>query len=243
MADWWEKALFPAEYYGGKALGWGEAPGGGDIDKGMDYYKQQMQQALAELRSHEATGRGDITGQLTEALKYGAPYREAGGQALQTYMGSLGMGGGGAAKTARESFQESPGYQFALKQGLQSTQRGAAAGGMAGSGAEERELQRVGQGMAQQQYGGWQSKLAGLSGMGQQAAQAAAGERMQAGGELSQLGMGYGGQEAGLLGQLGQAGAEAGMAKGQLTQQNKMAILQMLSQLIGAGGGALLGGL
>lgn len=211
--------------------------GGQSIDEGMDYYKQQMQQALAELRSHEATGRGDISSQLAAALGYGAPYRQAGGQALQAYMGSLGLGGGGAAKTARESFQESPGYQFALKQGLQATQRGAAAGGMMGSGAEQRELQRVGQGMAQQQYGGWQSKLAGLSGMGQQAAQAAAGERMQAGGQLAQLGLGYGGQISGLFGQLGQAGAESGMAKAQLGQQGRAGWMGLLGQLLGMGGG------
>ena len=215
------------------------------IREGQQQYQQYMQQALQEMQAHETAGRGDISHSLAEALGYGEQYRQGGAAGLQAYLGSLGIGGAPAIQAARQAFQTSPGYQFALQQGVQGIQRGAAATGGIESGAEQKALQRYGTGMAQQEYGGWQGKLAGLAGMGQTAAAQAGQQQMQAGGQLAQLGYGYAGQLGGLYGQMGQSAAEAKMAEAQAKQQKRAGWMGLLGQGIGALGtigGAIFGG-
>lgn len=68
------------------------------------------------------------------------------------------------------SFKESPDYQFTFNQGLQGLDRSAAAGGMLTSGGADADRIAYGQGMAQQQYGNYYNRLAGLAGVGQQTA-------------------------------------------------------------------------
>lgn len=87
-----------------------------------------------------------------------APYRAAGTQGLSQFQSSIGP-----------SFQQSPGYQFAFDQGVSAIDRGASARGLLGSGARLRELTRYGQGMANQEYGNYQNRLAALAGIGQSA--------------------------------------------------------------------------
>ena len=93
-----------------------------------------------------------------------APYRAAGTQGLQQFQSSIGP-----------SFQQSPGYQFAFDQGVQAIDRGASARGLLGSGARLKELTRYGQGVANQEYGNYQNRLAALSGIGQTATNTGAG--------------------------------------------------------------------
>jgi len=213
--------------------------GGGDDDDQSDAIKQAneqyqayVQKALGELRTSRAQGRTDITG-------YAQPYVEAGKGALQSYQASLGLLGGGAQQSAADRFRMGPGYQFALHQGIDAIRSAGAARGMTGSGAGALALQRYGEGLAEQQYGQYQSQLAGLAGMGQQAA-------MQTGGELSQLGLGYAGNIAGLYGQAGQAQASSIMAAAQAKQQaresRQRGIFGTLGTLIGGGIGAFAGG-
>lgn len=145
------------------------------------------------LKQYYQQGRGDIQQGFQHALGYEQPYMQAGQQALGSYLGTLGLGN---RQDAINRFKASPGYQFALQQGTQAVQRGEAARGLAGSGAEQKQLAQYGQGLANQEYGQYQSKLAGLAGMGQQAATTAGGWSMGAGSGLAQLGLGYGGQQA-----------------------------------------------
>ena len=186
--------------------------GAGDAEK---KYMQYMQQALANLQGHEATGRSDITGALKQGLGFQQPYMEAGKSALGAYMGSMGLPGGspGGQQGAVDRFTQSPGYQYALNQGLSAASRGAAAAGLSGSGAAQKELQQRGQGMANQEFGQYQGRLAGLAGMGQHASDVSSQMAYGTGGELSQQGLGYAGQETGVYGNMGQAAAEAEMAK------------------------------
>lgn len=237
-------------------MGWlSDTFGGGDqAGKAEKKYQEYMQQALQMLRAHEATGRGDISGALTQALGFGAPYRGAGQEALGAYMAGMGLptgqpGVAGAQQGAIDRFAATPGYKFALQQGLHAVGRQAAARGLAGSGAEQRELQRTGQGLAQREYGQYQSRLAGLAGMGQQEAGRAAQYAYGTGGELSQLGLGYAGLQTPLYGQMGQAAAEAEMAKQPGFGQKLLggglggAVLGGLGGLFGGGGlGGVLGG-
>lgn len=189
------------------------------IDRSMQQYRQYMQQAQQALEERERYGREAITGGVERAQVYGEPYRAAGAGALGTYMGGLGLGGSPAQQAAQQAFQTSPGYQFAMQEGLRGIQRGMAPTGLRGSGAEQRALMRYGTGLAGQEYGRWQEQLAGLAGLGAGAAEQAAGREYGAGGQLAGLGLGYGGQLAGLYGQMGQAQAESELAKLQMAQQ------------------------
>jgi len=87
-----------------------------------------------------------------------APWRAAGERGLQRFEQALGPG-----------FAESPGYRFALDQGIRTIDRAAAARGMLGSGARLQALTRYGQGVANQEYGAYLNRLATLAGLGQTA--------------------------------------------------------------------------
>jgi hypothetical protein len=208
------------------------------IQRAQQFYGTGMERATEQLGEREAIGREDIQRALQEAQQYGVPYRGAGEAALQPYLGSLGIGDTATRRAAQEAFQTSPGYQFALEEGLKGVQRGLAPRGLLGSGREARELGRYATGLAGQEYGRWQQQLAGLAGAGQQAAEQAAQRSYQTGPQLAQLGYGYGGTLANLYGQMAQSQAEAELARGQAGQQRGAGI----GSLIGAVGGGLLGG-
>lgn len=210
----------------GKMLG----AGGG----GGDEYQQYLQQAMQALQQHEALGRQDITGYYGKALGFGEPYREAGRGALGTYEATLGLGTPEARQRALEAFQASPGYQFALEQGLKGVRRGMAARGLSDSGAEMKALERYGQGLAGQEFGQYQQRLAGLAGMGQEEAARAAQMAYGTGGALAGLGRGYAGDIASLYGTMGAAQAQQELAR----QQRQGQLWGTLGQLAG-GLGAL----
>lgn len=68
------------------------------------------------------------------------------------------------------SFTQSPDYQFSLDQGLKSLERGAAArGGMYSGGADADRMQYA-SGLANQNYGSYYNRLAGLANVGQTSA-------------------------------------------------------------------------
>lgn len=75
------------------------------------------------------------------------------------YNNALGLGGAEGNQAARDAFQTSPGYDFALNQGLQATQRAASANGFLGSGNVMTALQDRGQGIANQEWGSWVDRL------------------------------------------------------------------------------------
>lgn len=67
-------------------------------------------------------------------------------------------------------FENSPDYKFALQEGTQALDRGAAARGSLYSGGADADRIALGQGLATQYAGNYYNKLAGLSGTGQSAA-------------------------------------------------------------------------
>lgn len=107
-----------------------------------------------------------------------------------------------------------PGYQQQLQQGLQQSQRGAAASGMLQSGAEANALQQQGQNTFGQYYNAQLANLMQLSGAAQnpaaaglaqqQAANAAYGRQASS---LGQLTSGLGGLSSGLSGMFGSSGS------------------------------------
>jgi len=112
-----------------------------------------------------------------------APYRAAGQRGLAAFEGTLGP-----------SFTASPGYEFARGEGIRAIDQGASARGLLNSGARLRELMRYGTGVANQEYGNYQNRLASLAGLGQSAT-----------GQTAQLGA----QAAGMAGQAQMAGGQA----------------------------------
>ena len=196
------------------------------INQSSAVYQKYLQEALAEMQKEQGQGRTDLTGYMT-------PYTQAGQVGLDEYMQSLGLAGGKGRQSAIDRFQASPGYQYALNQGLQATQRGEAARGLGGSGAEMAALQNRGQQMANQEYGKWQDQLANLASGGRQAAEFT-------GGGLSSQDLGYGSDIAQLYGTMGQAQAEAQMAAAKAQEQQEQSESSGLGDIIG-GAASLIG--
>jgi hypothetical protein len=220
-----EAGIMAAGMLGSAALSKGSSPDySGETQQAINAYNEQAQKGIDTLKQHEAQGRTDITGYLSNAQKYSQPYTQAGTSALSSYMGALGLGGSQANLSAINSFQTFPGYQFAVNEALKGTQAKGAATGMTGSGAEQKELMKQATGLANQQYGDWESQLRQLSGMGQQSAEQAAQREMGAGTELSRQGQGYAGSLSELFQNMGSADANAILA--QMAMESKDAASQ-----------------
>ncbi len=84
-----------------------------------------------------------------------APYVQGGAQGFGRLQDIYGMNGPDAQANAVARFQESPGYQFRLNQGVDALDRSAAAKGMLRSGAQMKALTDFGQGMASNEWGKW----------------------------------------------------------------------------------------
>lgn len=143
----------------------------------------------ASTAANAANRASDAQMQMFETNRQDfAPYREAGLRGLAAYEGTLGP-----------TFQTSPGYEFAREEGIRAIDQGASARGMLNSGARLRELTRYGTGVANQEYGNWQNRLAALAGLGQTAtgqtaqlgaaAAGAAGQAQMAGGQAAAQGI------------------------------------------------------
>ena len=118
------------------------------------------------------TGRSDIDTAVQQGQGYFQPYYGAGTQAVGQEGALLGLQGQDAANAAMATYQTSPGYQWQLGQGLRAVDAGAAAGvrqpGVR-SGATIKAEEAYGQGLAQQDFGNYFTRLNALAGMGQSA--------------------------------------------------------------------------
>ena len=172
-----------------------------------------------------------------------APYRELGEFGIGQMMDAL------PSLTARfnptmEQLAQTPGYQFALEQGLQATQNGYAAAGLGQSGAALKGAAQYAQGLAsqtyQQQFQNYLGQnqqiynmLGGLVNTGQGAAAGTANMGMQAQTNASNfLTSGAAAQAAGIM---GSANAWAGALGG---AGNNMMQMMMMGNMFGGGGGA-----
>lgn len=98
------------------------------------------------------------------------PYAAGGAVSTSDMQDLLGLNGPDAANAAMAKFQTSPGYQWQLGQGLRAVDAGAAAQGMLRSGATLKAEETYGQGLANQDFGNYYNRLAGLAGQGLTAA-------------------------------------------------------------------------
>lgn len=129
------------------------------VEGGLSDFDQALQQATAALRQG-----GD------QAAGYQQPYFNAGTGALNQLTNALGLNGAEGNQNALSAFTASPGYQFQLQQGVNALDRSAAARGNLYSGAQGRALTEYGQGVANQEFGNYLNRLAGVAGAGQGAA-------------------------------------------------------------------------
>lgn len=98
------------------------------------------------------------------------PYSEAGTSALSRLMAGMGLSGGDARDEFIQGFKTSPGYEFAMDEGVGALDRSAAARGSLYSGAQGKALTQFGQGLANQEYGSYLDRLKDLVSGGQSAA-------------------------------------------------------------------------
>lgn len=144
-----------------------------------------------------------------------APYQQGGGNALAALQAQLGIGPGGTITPnaplttpfSAQAFTASPGYNYQLQQGTNAVLNNASATGGVNSGNTLRQLQSVGQGVANQDY--WNqynaytqrqntlfNQLFGLTGIGQNAAAGVGNAALSTGNNISQNLVGAGNAQA-----------------------------------------------
>jgi hypothetical protein len=158
------------------AVAGGAIAAGGGLLGGM-FQSNAASKAATQAQQRFEQQRADLT-----------PYREAGLPTLQAQNDLLGLNGPDAAAAAMGNFQQSPGYQFQLQQGLRAVDAGAAAKGMLRSGATLKDEETFGQGLANQDFTNYYNRLMGLSTLGENAATGGASTANQAGVSAQQAG-------------------------------------------------------
>lgn len=149
-------------------------------------------------------GNTAALGRLDNAAGVYAPLSAKYGAGTDLYLNSLGVNGAAGNGAALSAFQAGPGYGFQLDQGLDAINRRRNAAGMLNSGNADRDAQVYGQGLANQEYGNWQNRLAGLVSPELAAAQGQAGIDTTAAGLINSGGV----AKAGVAGAAGNSLAD-----------------------------------
>lgn len=165
------------------------------IQAGTALFSAYSANKASDAQSDAASAAAGRSEALTErAYNDSFPYRDLGQNALYQLGAGLGTEYAGApgtvedrSKTALNRFQTSPGYQFQFGQGIQAIERGASARGLLDSGATAKALQRFGTGLAAQDYGNYQNRLAALAGIGQTAVVNSGNQGIQGAGQAGQF--------------------------------------------------------
>lgn len=146
---------------------------------------------------------------------------------------ATGEGSGERGQPNYDRFLNSPDYQFALDQGIEASNRQAAASGRLRSGGQMKALTRYGQGMASQQLGNYFNRLAAMAGIGQTATSQGVAS-----------GQGYANSMSNAIGNAGGAAASGQLYRGNVIGQGFNNLGQTLGYNSGGGGGstALFGG-
>lgn len=135
----------------------------------ISYMSQRNASNKAASASKNATNAAMAQQQRQYSLnkQNQAPYLQAGQQAIGT-MQALNAGD-------MSGFHASPDYQFTLDQGIKGLDRSAAARGSLLSGGHSADVLNYATGLADQQYGNFYNRLAGLAGAGQRSAESLGG--------------------------------------------------------------------
>jgi len=108
--------------------------------------------SAAKTQANAAEQSAEIQQQMYDQTRSDLlPYQNVGQQAQAGYQALLGTAPGGM-DTALATLRNTPGYQFALQQGLQATQSGYASHGLALSGSAIKGAQNYAEGLASTNY-------------------------------------------------------------------------------------------
>jgi len=129
-----------------------------------------------------------------------APWTSAGGAAIPAVQDAAGLNGQPGYDAAMAGFHTSPGYQFALDQGLRAVDAGAAAKGFGRSGAVMKAEQTFGTGLADQAFGEYYNRLFKLSELGENAAAKTGSNAITTGQGVAGTDVSSGAQEASIYG-------------------------------------------
>lgn len=122
----------------------------------------RLDQLKAEGMGYLDTGKSGALSALNAAKKLYAPISRKYGAGTDLYLDSLGVNGPQGNANAVDAFQAGPGFDFALNTGLDALDRRAASRGMLASGNDTIDTLGYANGLANQEYNNWQTKLAGL---------------------------------------------------------------------------------
>jgi hypothetical protein len=211
------------------------------LQQGYDALSQNFGQGRTALSGNLATGRDALTGNLAAgrdvlsgdygqgrdaaSANYGAAgnlyaglgdyFKQQYGGGANAYGDATGANGAEGFGRAQTNFRTDPGYGFQMDQGLQALQRTHAASGNLASGNADADTLKFSQGLADQSYGNYVSRLAPylqLAGAGQTTATAGqAGALQHLGNTLDASYRGEGGANASSYGTQG-AGLNASYA-------------------------------
>lgn len=112
------------------------------------------------------TGLNNSVGNLNKAIGAYDPLSALAtkfGAGTDLYLDALGVNGADGNARATASFQQGPGYQFTLNQGLEALNRRRATGGMLDSGNADIDAMTFGTGLADKTYSGWLDRLNGVN--------------------------------------------------------------------------------
>lgn len=136
---------------------------GDSAKKAAEANTQLLQANQAAGTSTLNQGQTNAIGALDAAKGVYSPLQAKYGAGTNLYLDSLGVNGAGGNANAVNSFQAGPGYQWRVNQALDGVNRGSSA--LTGGGLDGNTLaalsDRAGN-MANQEYGSWQDRLAGL---------------------------------------------------------------------------------
>lgn len=166
----------------------GNTSGSSAASAAVPYQLIGAQQALGALNSNYATAKKEYD------TNYYQPYTDTGNSANTMYSNALGLNGASGNTAATNAYQASPGYQWQFDQGKEALDRSAAGSGLFGSGNAAIALTKYGQGLANQDYGNWLSRLQGLGAQGLTAAAGQTGRQ----GALAGIDTGLGNAQAGV---------------------------------------------
>lgn len=161
---------------------------------------------------------------------YYSPYINAGKGAMGDLQNQYkDLFGGNVQNKLGESYKESPGYQFKLKQGLQAATNAASAGGMGGSPMDQQTQNQVANDISSQDYNDYIKNQIGLYNTGMGAAQDIFGKGYGASSDYANT-LGTALSQQGAYGYAGQAG------QNQAGQANWKNIIEGLGNLFGGHG-------
>jgi Chaperone of endosialidase len=194
-----------------------------DQRKAADDQISGINKGIADLSQSFGQGRDALSTNYAKALSPFTQNYGVAGAGQDQLARLLGFGPGGSGDIMK-TLQSMPGYQFTLDQGNQNILRNQAATGQLNSGATNLDLQKFGQGTANQNYMNYVQSLMPFLGAANSAAGGIAGVNTGLGNQLNQSFMGEGNAKYGADTSIGNANANADLA-GLTASKNWMGLL------------------